>query len=689
MSAGGSAFHGSGVFAAMLTLRSKELLNELGRCPSGPTTWFYEHLVPKTGPENLAFRRLLWELSRDPEIQQDLITVCGRDILFYINVFGVTLSPKDHPRCPVQPFITWPFQDRALLEMQSVIGIRDVANPKSRDVGASWCSLLPLEHFWHFDTMQQFLLTSQVEELVDGKSEKALFRKLDFWWSWLPAWLKPTIIRNAKSAFNKDTGSRINGQATVPNLARGDRPTSILLDEAAEMSFAGEIASSTRDATNCRIYNSTPNGRFGTGKQFYEVCRNPSVKKIWMHWSEVPTKAAGLYKLKRKVTKPGKTEFVKGEWIGERDIAKARKDGKLLQVSELQRLELDWRFYRWQDDYDFDRLQFRDGEKPRSEWYDLQCAREPNLKRIAKELDLDFSGSTEKLSSGVDMETLRIVMCRKPLYTGEVLPSEESFQEGLQHLRPVWLAGSGFLEIWCDLPDGKPPLSTYSIGIDISGGTGGTFTSQSVMSVWDNISGEQVAEWRSSTLSPDDLAIRAVCLAKWFHNAKLIPEINGPVGTRFKNKMVECEYWNCYRRSQSDLEAFETPTSKLGWFSTKGPEVLLRGLLAAFTTGEAKPRSVVLLEQIEEYEWSNGQVIHKSSASNDSQADKGKQHGDAAVGAGLGWLGVETAKQLAINIKAKSAPDEDVYPEGTLGYRRQQRERERERNVGDVVESVW
>jgi hypothetical protein len=153
--------------------------------------------------------------------------------------------------------------------------------------------------------------------------------------------------------------------------------------------------------------------------------------------------------------------------------------------------------------------------------------------------------------------------------------------------------------------------------------------------------------------------------------------------------MVLCEYWNCYRRSQSELEAVETPTSKLGWFSTKGPEVLLRGLLAAFTTGEAKPRSVVLLEQIEEYEWSNGQVIHKSSASNDSQADKGKQHGDAAVGAGLGWLGVETAKQLAVNIKAKNAPDEDVYPEGTVGYRRQQRETERERSMGDLVESVW
>lgn len=666
----------------MEVLRSVRLREAMasGTVPDGQTTWFYENLVPKTARENIRWRRLLWELSQDEQIQQDLLMICSRDMLFYINSFGWTLSPKEHPRCPIQPFITYPFQDRALLELQQEIGLNDIAAPKSRDLGASWMCLLALEHYWHFVEMQQFLLTSQVEELVDGKSEKALFRKLDFWWSYLPEWLKPRpkISRTHKAAVNLSLGSRFNGQATVPNLARGDRPTAILLDEAAEMPNAGMIASATRDATNCRIYNSTPNGRFGTGQYFFEVCKNPSIKKIWMHWSEHPVKAKGLYKIRRQVTEAGSSNYSVGDWIADRELDAARAGGAMIEVSEPQKVLLDWKTYRWQDDYDFARLRFKEGEKPRSDWYDKQCARDSNAKRIAKELDLDFEGSTEKLASSDLMAHVRETQCKHPIFRGEVLPSETSLAEGLEHLKPIWVPGGGHWELWCDLPENRPPRDSYSIGIDISGGTGGAYSSQSVMSVWSNTTGIQAAEWRSFSLSPDELGIRAAVCAKWFWNAFVVPEINGPSGTRFLNKLLECQYWNIYRRNRSEEEVVPTATSKLGYYNSKGAEGVLRGLLAALTTGEAKLRSCVCAEQLEEYEFDAGKVVHKASAESESESDKGRQHGDAAVAAGMGWLGVETLKQLAGEEGVKAEEPQDI-PMHSFAWRMRERRKLLER----------
>lgn len=657
--------------------------------PLGPTSEYYR-FVPKDVKDNIAFRKELLTVAHDPEIRQELIFACSRDILFYINAFGWTLSPKDYADCPTRLFLTYPFQDRAILQLCEAIGYHDIAVPKSRDMGATWICLVAMEWLWHFRPQRFFLLTSQTEELVESKSEKALFKKLDFWWKHQPNWLMPNRKRTIKACENVRLHSKFTGQATVPNIARGDRLTALFKDEAAEMANAGEIASATRDATNCRIDNSTPNGRFGTGQYFYTICKNPAVRKIWIHWSEHPEKSRGLYKLMRRVTDSGKTELPIGSWISETEIDRLRNARQMIQVGELQKCPLPQDTYDWRADYDFERLRFREGQNPRSAWYDLQLTRDPNPKRIAKELNLDFEGSTEKLSSGVDMETLRSTMCRKPLYHGEVMPSEESHNRGLQFMRPVWLAGTGFLEIWCDLPEGRPPASSYSIGVDISSGTGGDKSSQSVMSIWDNVSGEQVGEWRSSIVSPDDLGIKAVVLAKWFHDAMLIPEINGGGGQRFKNKVIACEYFNMYRRSRSEVEAYESPTSKLGWYSSKGPEVLLRGLFAAFSSGEAKPRSSTLLEQCEEYEWNNGKVIHKASVNSDSHSGKGAAHGDCAVAAGLGWLGVETAKQLTVDGKPKLAPeDPDAYPEGSIGWRRKQRDVERQRSSGDLIESVW
>lgn len=667
--------------------------------PTGTTDRYYRELVPKDIEGNLAFRKFIYAWASTPARQEELRIICARDVLFFVNVFGFTYSIKDNANCPCQPFITYPYQDRAILELADYYGKCDVAIPKSRDMGATWICLLVLLHQWHFKDQQQTLLTSEVAALVDSKDEKALFRKMDYWLKHLPTWLCPRREKTLMNLENIDNDSKISGQATVPNIARGARYVAIMLDEAAEMPLASQIAAATSKSTNCRIFNSTPNGRFGTGKEFFDRVRNPATKKIWMHWSEHPLKSVGLYKLRRRVVSAGKADTVKdGDLISDTQANQLRQmHGASFVIGERVRVELDPATYDWKQDYDFQRLKFKDGESPRSVWFDAEMERDPNPKIIAKELNLDFEGSTERLTEGDTMNTIRSVMCREPLFRGEVLPSEESLNRGLEHIRPVWMPGVGYLELWCDLKDGRPPVDSYSIGADISGGTAGVRSSQSVASIVSNTTGEQVGEWRGSHLSPDEFAVRVVTLAKWFHNAFIVPEVNGPPGQRFVNKVVACQYWNMYRRSKSEFEAFASPTSKFGWVNTHGVEPLLRGMLAAIAEGKYTIRSLVVADQIEEYELDNGKLIHKASKFNDSASDKGLLHGDAAVAAGCAWLGCESQNILKPKHgEKKLGPEDPDYipdeiPYGCVAWRRREAQRDKDRAGArnDAVESVW
>ena len=143
-------------------------------------TWYSR--VPKDYAKNLRFRRnLLRRASKSVVLQRKLKKACSEDILFYINVFCWTYDPRKENS--VIPFITYEYQDRALLDLVRCIedGI-DVAIAKSRDMGASWMNMLVLEWFWHFDKqVLSFLMVSRKESYVDEKGNpKSLFHKLDF-----------------------------------------------------------------------------------------------------------------------------------------------------------------------------------------------------------------------------------------------------------------------------------------------------------------------------------------------------------------------------------------------------------------------------------------------------------------------------------------------------------------------------
>jgi hypothetical protein len=253
------------------------------------------HLVPKEQDGNLAFRRELLQFANGGAKEKaTLISMCAEDVLFYVNAFCWTYDPR--LKVSTIPFITYPFQDEAIEAVNEAIETgNDILFAKSRDMGASWLILTAFQHRWRFIHGQSFLCVSRNEDYVDkAGNPKSLFWKFDFLHKNMPGWLLPNMTRTRLRLSNDDNGSSIDGESTTGDVARGDRRTAIMLDEFAafEATDGYRALSATRDATKCRIFNSTP---AGSSNAFYDLSQKVEIKQIRMHWSRHPVKSMGMY----------------------------------------------------------------------------------------------------------------------------------------------------------------------------------------------------------------------------------------------------------------------------------------------------------------------------------------------------------------------------------------------------------
>lgn len=601
----------------------------------------YYKFVPKTLPENLAFRRAMIEAGdADPAMARALWRMCKADLLFYVNVFCRTFSPKDYPDSPHRPFNTWDVQDDALTGISEAIGHHDIALPKSREMGATWCCLAAIEHRWHFWDGQAFLICSRKEELVDKRgSPKSLFWKIDYLHKFQPKWILPTRRslgdddpnRTRNHLENADNGSVIDGEATVPDLGRGDRLTAIFLDEAAFMDNARHIARATRDATRCRILNSTPNGTGGIGNEFYRSCHNPHWKVKRLHWIQHPEKCRGAYR-----------------W-GEGEI-------ELLDPG-----------FKFPEGFPF----IRDG-KLRSPWYDLQCARANSDREISEELDVDFWGSGEQFFKGVMIEDYRKQHVMPPYYRGmyrrDIKKGEhgEDIPTGPYRWRE---SAKGQFKIWGTLhPATSIPFGDeFAVGADIAAGTGGDFSSNSCLKTIDKRTGRVVAGFVTNKMDPKEFAELAIAVCKWFNNATLNWENDGPTGIGFGNEVIRLGYSNLYFANVENL-AFKKKTQRPGWCNRReGIASLLGEVQRAMRQGELVEPDEETLDELMQFVWKNGKVVHDGSLATEDESGKGKAHGDRGIALGVAW---EACRDVpAMDPEPGEKPEAEP---GTIGFYIQQ-----------------
>lgn len=562
----------------------------------------YGHLVPRNAIDNLAWRaHLIAWASDEPDRQAALRQMAGDDILFFVNAFGWTYDPRKE--ISVIPFVTYPFQDRALLALDAAVGHHDVAMPKSRDMGASWMLCTVFLWRWLFRRDQSFLLVSRNEDYVDKTGNpKSLFWKIDHLIKYCPEWILPRRERAKLRLTNLENGSSIDGESTTGDVARGDRRTAIGLDEFAAFGAddGWKALAATRDATRCRIFNSTP---AGLGNAFHAVCTNEHIAQIRLHWTEHPEKAEGLY----------------------------------------------------YDKYG----------KARSPWYDSEVRRCASPIEIAQELDISFEASQANLFDPARLLELQS-KCRVPLAKGELHFDDQCIPLSFDQ------RSEGRFNLWM-LPDAGGTFPTdrrFAMGCDISTGTG---ASNSVMCVMDCKTGEQVLEFASPDLRPDQFARFAVAVARWFkgvdgQGAMMCWEHIGP-GRVFGDVVIELGYRNLWRRSNKDVVG-KPMTSTVGWFPNREEKVRLYGhFRKSLDAGQFLVRSRLMVDEMRElvYDGQGGVVHVRAATSIDPSGAKGN-HGDrATAGALCSLAGSSTPVLDGAVLQSMSVP-------GTFAYRRQKAE---------------
>lgn len=628
-------------------------LMNTGRCTlgslikSGDVSCPYYDLVPKDFDANVAFRiDILNQAGTDAAAASEFKLMCSKDILFYINTFGFTYDPrKVKEGLPTNvPFITYDFQDTAMVNIcDCIFSGEDFTIPKSRDMGASWMNLTCFEWIWHFKMdLLSFLMISRNEDYVDQKGNpKALFWKIDFLHKNQPRWLLPTgrwlgdkdPNRKKMHLRNADNGNVIDGESTTGDAGRGDRRMAMFIDEHAafERNDGFKVLNASRDTTNCRGFNSTPQG--GTGTAFYEVCHNTAAREIRLHWSVHPEKNKGLYQ-----TGPdGRVELLDNY----RGIVSYTKKG------EKKRL------VKFPEEYPF-RL---DG-KLRSPWFDGECARCVNEKEIAQELNIDFFGSDFLFFDADFIESVIKKYCIPPYLVGDLEYTPETCEPKRFVENP-----KGNLLLWITL-DGDGHISSdrkFVLGSDVSAGTG---ASNSVTSIVDQESGEKIGVWINSETLPIPFCEQTIALAKFFNNGLMIWDGSGPTGEVFKKHVVSVGYSNIYYRRNEKKIGRPISDEPGYWLNGNARTTLLQDYRHALGTLRFINRSKSGMEECLQFiRKADGTIEHRSSANTSDPSGAKSAHGDEVIADALASIGLEEVKTIR-------EQEEPSVPEGSLAWRR-------------------
>lgn len=571
----------------------------------------YYHQVPKEKLANLAYRSsLIHAADGDAGYQRELIKACRQDPLFWLNTFCFLFEPR--PRPQVLPCILWKHQETFVWAMYKYLGHRDIGILKSRGEGASWMAMLLFLHQFIFEEEggvgPAFGVASRNEDAVDKANDPdALFWKIDFALSKLPQWMVPwwnrqTDRSNSNHTFiNRKTNATIIGYSATGDLGTGGRKVAWFFDELSKFLTIPQqqnAMNSTQHTTECRILCSTPKGDIGA---FYDAMTKPSsMLKLVVHWTCNDNRKQGLYQ--------------------------SDKAGRLRKLDK---------GFEYDDSYPY----IRDG-KLRSPWYDGQCSRPgATPASIAQELDLDFGGSTYKFFD-VAIEKGRQT-CQSPVVVGEV-----DYDDG-ELVGTFVKQDRGRLQLWRYLTDeGHFEPGDYVVACDVASGTSGQWVSNSVLQVVDRKTGEQVAEWVSSGTLPHDFAFMSVAICRWIErspgcSAFLIWDSLGGPGSQYTQAVIEqTTYRNIYfSNPKREMEQVRGKRKPRPGYGGRDPEKLLGRLRDRIIRGLVVVKSEGLVQELSEWEFRAGKLIHVPSATSDDESAKGLAHGDRVMALGIALVG--------------------------------------------------
>lgn len=626
----------------------------------------YSTVTVKKPRLNMRARKRWLKLGYESqENAREIWILCSRDPLFFFNTFAYLLEARAKQDWNTAnrwgsnkaiPFITRKYQDNLILKCVENLGRQDIIVPKSRETGISWimCALAAWDWIFHEQTHIGFV-SKDLLSANNPSDPDALFSKFQFLIDRLPFWLmspmdyERNITKNTYA--NIKNGSSLTAYPANGDLARGGRKSFMLMDEFHFFDSGVDYSAmdSTVHVTPCRIFVSTANRDRGMAGAFYDVMTDESRNGVIVvvDWKDDEDKRRGLY------------------------------HGELIPGTETYRLIIDDMPF-WFNHCNFDGKTYRHPTKPgenypfildertRSLYYDHVWNRPGSTPQaVSAELDRNFGGATAQIFNptllAATIEKAKPVKCR-----GDIVRHPEKHDEWIFERMLV----GGLTSLWCELDEfGKPPKSEYSAGADISAGTGGEWSSYSALEIIDKKTGEQVFEWRSNRMDPNQFAELAVWVCKWFWNAYLVPEANGPLGTMFINKVtVDLKYGNVYHSLKQKV-GYRHATDTIGYYNMDRGMHLIKNMEQAVRQKRVHLHSLLALKECGRYFLKNGKLVHSAAEVTEDGAGMGLAHGDAAIALGCAVLGVDDAPvRREAEVKAEA-------PYQSFLWRRQQFEK--------------
>lgn len=604
----------------------------------------YSSVTLKNPYLNMQFRELCVDTGYESrEFAEEMWVLCARDPLFFLNTFVYLLETRAkqdwntndrYGTNKVIPFITRGYQDTLVTDILIYLGRKDIVIPKSRETGISWIMIAIAAWDWIFHDQTHIGFVSKDLLSANNPSDPdALFSKFHFLIEHLPYWiLAPSDYeRNIGNNTYKNlrNQSSITAYAAKGDIGRGGRKTWMLKDEFHFFEQGDDYAAldSTAHVTPSRVFVSTANRDRGMSGAFYDVCSDATKNGIVLvvDWKDDPDKRRGLY------------------------------HADAIEGTDTYRLVID--DHEFWDQYDNGDGTYRNpmtgpdqpenypfilDDRTRSLYYDHVWNRPGSTPQsVAAELDRNFGGATAQI---FNPQLLKRTMeaAKPPVIRGDILKIPE--KPGEWEFSPLYVGGSTLM--WFLLeegPEGRkvPPKGEYVFGADVSAGTGGDYSSYSALTGLNKDTGQQVFAWRSNRVDPIQFAELTHWVLKWFYDAYIVPEINGPLGTMFINRLAkDLKYGLIYRQVKRGV-AYHEATDKVGYTNPDGGIELLKNLEDLVRKGRVTPHSNVALTECGRYFMKGGKLVHSGALSTDDGAGQGKAHGDEAISLGCAAFGID------------------------------------------------
>lgn len=242
---------------------------------------------------------LLEKAKTNPQLQEVEKELCKRDIMHFFKNYLYTDKNANlyWPEYPdVLPFVPYPYQEECVKEVRdSIVKWEPVFIEKSRQMWFSWL-IMAIFVYWFLFHNHKYLALSQKQDGVDKKWDmKSLFEKARFMLRNLPEWMLPKDFMAHKDStmkymsISREDGTwSITWESANSNASRWWTYNAIFPDEFAFQSNATTINRAMMNASPCRIYTSTPNGRWNEHYRMRELALAWKIKWLRYHWSDHP-----------------------------------------------------------------------------------------------------------------------------------------------------------------------------------------------------------------------------------------------------------------------------------------------------------------------------------------------------------------------------------------------------------------